>query len=41
MDDSKAAEILIRNIESPTALPVENVVMDAELVVRGSTRRLR
>lgn len=37
----KAAEILIRNIESPTLLPVENVVLDAELVVRESTGRAR
>ena len=34
----KAAEILIRNIESGGTLPVENVVLDAELVVRESTR---
>jgi len=37
----KAADILIRNIESPAALPVENVVMEAELIVRESTRPLR
>jgi DNA-binding LacI/PurR family transcriptional regulator len=36
----KAAEILIRNIESPAPLPVENVVLDAELIVRESTRPL-
>lgn len=34
----KAAEILIKNIESPTPLPVENVVLDAELIVRESTK---
>jgi LacI family transcriptional regulator/LacI family repressor for deo operon, udp, cdd, tsx, nupC, and nupG len=34
----KAAEILIKNIESPSPLPVENVVLDAELIVRDSTR---
>jgi DNA-binding LacI/PurR family transcriptional regulator len=37
----RAADILIRNIESTRALPVENVVLDAELVVRESTRSLR
>ncbi len=36
----KAAEILIRNIESPTLLPVERVVLDTKLVVRKSTRKL-
>jgi LacI family transcriptional regulator len=34
----KAAEILIRNIESPEPLPVENVVLDANLVIRESTK---
>jgi LacI family transcriptional regulator len=33
----KAAEILIRNIEAQTPLPLENVVLDASLVVREST----
>jgi LacI family transcriptional regulator len=33
----KAAEILIRNIESAEPLPVESVVLDADLVVREST----
>ena len=37
----KAAEILIKNIESPTALPVENVIMNAELVVRESTKAVK
>ena len=36
----KAAEILIRNIESPTPLPLENVVLDGSLVVRDSTRAI-
>ena len=36
----KAAEILIRNIESTTILKVEKVVMDTELIVRESTKSL-
>jgi LacI family transcriptional regulator len=36
----RAAEILIRNIESPTLLPIERLVLDAELVIRKSTRML-
>jgi DNA-binding LacI/PurR family transcriptional regulator len=36
----KAAEILIRNIESPEPLSIENVVLDAELVIRKSTKAL-
>jgi LacI family transcriptional regulator, galactose operon repressor len=36
----KAAEILIRNIESPTLIPLERVVLDTEFVVRKSTRVL-
>lgn len=36
----KAAEILINNIESSKPLPVENVVMEAELTVRESTKPL-
>ncbi len=36
----RAAEILIKNIESPEPLPVENVVLDAEFVVRKSTKIL-
>ena len=36
----RAAEILIRNIESPTLLPIERVVLDAELIIRKSTRKL-
>jgi LacI family transcriptional regulator len=37
----RAAEILIRNIESPSPLPVEDVVLQAELMIRESTRSLR
>ena len=37
----KATEILIRNIESNEPLPIENIVLHAELVVRESTRALR
>jgi len=37
----RAAEILIRNIESPTQLPVERVVLDTEFIVRGSTKVLK
>jgi LacI family transcriptional regulator len=36
----KAAEILIRNIESSTLLPTERVVLDTEFIVRESTRVL-
>lgn len=36
----KAADILIRNIEAPGPLPVENVIWDAEFVVRDSTKPL-
>jgi LacI family transcriptional regulator len=36
----KAAEILIRNIESPIILPVEKVVLETELIVRESSRVL-
>ena len=36
----RAAEILIRNIESTTLLPIERVVLDAELIIRKSTRKL-
>jgi DNA-binding LacI/PurR family transcriptional regulator len=34
------AEILIRNIESHDPLPIEKVVLNAEFVVRDSTRPL-
>ena len=37
----KAAEILIRNIESSTLIPLERVVFDTEFVVRDSTRILK
>jgi len=36
----KAAEILIRNIESHEPVPIENIVLNAELVVRESTKAL-
>ncbi len=36
----KAAEILIRNIESSVLLPVEKVVLDTEFIIRESTRVL-
>ena len=36
----RAAEILIRNIESSTLLPIEKVVLDTELVIRESTKVL-
>jgi Transcriptional regulators len=36
----KAAEILIRNIESPKLLPIEKVVLDTEFIIRESTRVL-
>jgi LacI family transcriptional regulator len=36
----KAAEILIRNIESTTLLPVERVVLETELIIRESSRPL-
>jgi len=36
----KAAEILIRNIEAPKPLPIEQVVLDTEFVIRQSSRVL-
>jgi DNA-binding LacI/PurR family transcriptional regulator len=36
----KAAEILIRNIESPALLPTEQVVLETEFIVRESSRVL-
>jgi len=36
----KAAEILIRNIESSTLLPVERIVLDTEFIIRESTKIL-
>ena len=36
----KAAEILIRNIESSTLLPPEKVILDTEFVIRESTKVL-
>lgn len=37
----KAAEILIRNIESPTLLPPERVVLETEFIIRESSRVIR
>ena len=37
----RAAEILIRNIESSTLLPVERVVLETEFVIRDSTKVLK
>ena len=36
----KAAEILIRNIESSTIVPIERIMFDTELIIRKSTRKL-
>ncbi|MBX3007084.1 MAG: LacI family DNA-binding transcriptional regulator [Melioribacteraceae bacterium] len=36
----KAAEILIRNIESSPPAPIERIILDTELVVRKSTRKI-
>jgi LacI family transcriptional regulator len=36
----RAAEILIRNIESPTLLPVERVVLETEFIIRDSSKVL-
>jgi DNA-binding LacI/PurR family transcriptional regulator len=36
----KAAEILIRNIESATLLPTERVVLETEFIIRESSRVL-
>jgi len=36
----RAAEILIQNIESPSLLPVQRVVLETELVIRESSRVL-
>ena len=36
----KAAEILIRNIESSTSIPIERIMLDTELIKRKSTRKL-
>ena len=36
-----ATEMLIRHVESKTAIPPQKVYLDAELVVRASTRSLR
>ena len=36
----KAAEILIKNIESTTQLPIERIVLETELIIRKSTRKL-
>lgn len=37
----RAAEILIRNIESPTLLPPERVVLETEFIIRESSRVLK
>jgi len=37
----KAAEILIKNIESSVSLPIERIVLDTELIVRQSTKKLK
>jgi LacI family transcriptional regulator len=37
----KAAEILIRNIESPTLLSTERVVLETEFIIRESSRVLK
>ncbi len=37
----RASEILIRNIESHEALPIENVILDADFVVRKSIQSLQ
>lgn len=36
----KAAEILIRNIESSTLVPIERIILDTELIIRKSTRKI-
>jgi LacI family transcriptional regulator len=36
----KAAEILIRNIESPSPLPTERIVLETDFIIRESTRVL-
>jgi len=36
----RAAEILIRNIESPLLLPPERILLETELIVRDSSRTL-
>ncbi|MBN2091833.1 LacI family DNA-binding transcriptional regulator [candidate division KSB1 bacterium] len=36
----KAAEILIRNIESPSLLPNERIVLETEFIIRESTKNL-
>jgi LacI family transcriptional regulator len=36
----KAAEILIKNIEARESLPIEHIVLDTELIIRGSTKVL-
>jgi DNA-binding LacI/PurR family transcriptional regulator len=38
---TKAAEILIRNIESPTLMSVERVVLETEFVIRESSKVLK
>jgi LacI family transcriptional regulator len=37
----RAAEILVRNIESSTLLPIERVVLDTGFIARNSSRVLK
>jgi LacI family transcriptional regulator len=37
----KAAEILIKNIESPVSLPIEQVVLETEFIIRESSKSLK
>jgi LacI family transcriptional regulator len=36
----KAAEMLIRNIESSTSIPIERIMLDTELIIRKSTKKI-
>ena len=36
----KAAEILIRHVESPSLLPPERVILETELILRGSSKAM-
>ena len=37
----KAAEILINNIESPSSIPIERIVLETEIIIRKSSRVLK
>ena len=37
----KAAEILINNIESDRALPIENIIFDSKIIIRETTRKVQ